>query len=690
MTRDPRYDILFEPVQLGPVTARNRFYQVPHCAGMGHTKPHTAAAMRGAKAEGGWAVVSTEECEIHHTSDVSPYSEQRLWDDSDIPNHALMVDAVHEHGALAAIELAHNGIEAPNQYTRSVTIAPSGGACPGYVPIQARAMTDQDIRDVRKIYRDAALRAKRAGFDVIYVYSGHGLTLPTHFLSKKFNRREDEYGGSLSNRMRLLRELIEDAKDAVGDTCAIAVRISVDESWGADNIEICQESIDVIGTLAELPDLWDVNLSRWEDDSATSRFKPEGFQQQYIQTIKELTTKPVVGVGRFTSPDTMASQIRQGTLDMIGAARPSIADPFLPKKIEEGRIEDIRECIGCNICITGDFTVTPMRCTQNPTVGEEWRRDWHPEIVPRSADCESILIIGGGPAGLECASILAKRGCRVTLAEASIELGGRVGRESSLPGLSAWARVRDYRLQQIGKLANVETYLDSRMEPESVFEFGASHVVIAAGSTWRKDGVGRSDDTSISEAGAAMILTPDDIMAGRMPHGRVVVYDDDHFYMGGVIAEAVRKAGADVTIATPAPDVSHWTHNTLEQTRIQARMIELGIQIRPHATLLCVDSGAAEFECVFTGRRSRIETDWVILVTSREPNDHLYHSLLNLQSRFADSGIRSVGRIGDCLVPGTIAAAVHSGHMWARNLGEHESADVLTTPFKREHAAVNL
>ena len=686
--RDPRYDVLFEPVRLGPVTARNRFYQVPHCSGMGYANPRAAAAMRGTKAQGGWAVVSTEECEIHHTSDVSPYIEQILWDDSDMPNHSLMVDAVHEHGALAAIELAHNGIEAPNLKSRSIPLAPSAGASSaGYYPVQARAMTKQNIKEIRKAYRDAALRARSIGFDIVYVYSGHGLTLPTHFLSTKYNRRTDEYGGPLQNRMRFLREILEDTKDAVGDTCAIAVRISVDTSWGADNIEVDQESLDVISALAELPDLWDVNLSRWKDDSATSRFKPEGFQRQYIKMVKNLTTKPVVGVGRFTSPDTMVAQIQEGVLDMIGAARPSIADPYLPKKIEEGRIEDIRECIGCNICVTGDFTKTPMRCTQNPTVGEEWRRGWHPEIVPDRSGDESVLIVGAGPAGLECARTLAKRGYRVTLAEASTELGGRVSLESNLPGLSAWSRVRDYRIQQILTLKNVEIFLDSRMDCGAVIEFGANRVVLATGAKWRKDGVGRWDDFTITERGAAMIFTPDDVMAGNLPKGNVIVYDDDHFYMGGLLAEVIASGNAEVTLATPAPDVSHWTHNTLEQTRIQAHLINMGIAIRPHAVLNKVGDGDVEFECAFTGESSRIPIDALVTVTSRVPNDYLHNELMDSKDRTSEAGIQSVDCIGDCLAPGTIAAAVHSGHLWARELGFSQE-DKSPVPFKRELSIV--
>jgi dimethylamine/trimethylamine dehydrogenase len=316
MPRDPRYDILFEPVKIGPVVAKNRFFQVPHCNGMGHARPRAHAAMRGIKAEGGWAVVSTEEVEIHASSDISPHIEGRLWDDRDIGALQLVSDAVHAHGALAAIELAHNGMHAANLYSREVPIAPSPICLIGsYTPAQARGMTKADIRAYRRWHRDAALRSRRAGFDIVYVYAGHDLSLAMHFLQARHNRRSDEYGGSLVNRARLLRELIEETKDAIGGDCAVAVRFAVDELRGKDGIESRGEGREVIAMLAELPDLWDVNISDWQNDSATSRFAAEGYQEEFVRFVKGVTSKPVVGVGRFTSPDAMVSQIRRGVLD---------------------------------------------------------------------------------------------------------------------------------------------------------------------------------------------------------------------------------------------------------------------------------------------------------------------------------------------------------------------------------------
>ncbi len=674
MTRDPRFDILFEPVRIGPVTAPNRFYQVPHCNGMGRSYPSSMAEMRRTKAEGGWGVVTTEEVEIHPSADHSPWMGGRLWDDRDVPVLARMCEAVHEHGALVGCELNHAGAMAANRYSRDVPMAPSHTPVALHDPVQARAMDLSDIANLRRWHREAAIRARDAGFDIIYVYAGHQLSTISHFLSPYRNRRSDAYGGSLENRARLLREVLEDTRDAVGDICAIAIRLSVDELMGPQGITSDGDGRELVEMLAEVPDLWDVNISGWENDSATSRFKAAGYQEDYIRWVKGVTSKPVVGVGRYTSPDTMVSLVKNGVLDFIGAARPSIADPFLPKKIEEGRVEDIRECIGCNICVSGDNMFVPIRCTQNPTMGEEWRKRWHPEkIAPRHAD-ESVLIVGAGPAGLEAARALGQRGYAVTLADGAEVLGGRLITERKLPGLSEWGRVVDHRIWQISQMANVETFLASALTPETVQEFAADHVVIATGAKWAADGIGRENPRGISFDPGTRILTPDDIMAGYRPDGPVVIFDDDHFYMGGLMAEVLRKDGIDVTFVTPAAHVSEWTYQTLEQHKIQSRLMEMGVKIKLSHNLTRIAHGKVTLACGYTGAQEDVEAESTVLVTMRNPVDGLSQSL-------AQAGLPSLTRIGDCLAPGTIAAAVYGGHRYAREIGEGEMPNV---PFRRE------
>jgi dimethylamine/trimethylamine dehydrogenase len=682
--RSSHYDILFEPVRIGPLTAKNRFYQVPHCNGMGHRAPSGMAGMRRMKAEGGWAVVCTEVCEIHPSADVSPHSEARLWDDADIPALARAADGIHQYGALAGVELGHHGFRAQNRTTREVPMGPSSHTVVSYDPVQSRMMDKEDIRNLRRWHTAAARRAKRAGFDIIYVYAAHGLTTAMQFLSRRYNQRTDEYGGSLENRARLLRELIEETKDAVGDTCAVPVRICVDELLGPAGLSADGEGRDLIEMLADLPDLWDLTVGDYSNDARPSRFGQEGAHEEYVSFVKKITGKPVVGNGRFTSPDTMVSQVRRGILDFVGAARPSIADPFLPRKVEEGRMGEIRECIGCNICVAADNTYTPIRCTQNPTMGEEWRRGWHPEQVPERESEDQILVVGAGPAGLECAITLGKRGYDVMLAEATEELGGRSAREPRLPGLAMWGRVREYRVEQLNLLPNVQVFLASALTAQDVLDTGANRVIIATGSHWRRDGVARYHRTPITDLDMSAIFTPDDVMDGKSIAGPVIVYDDDHYYMGGVIAEKLRAQGLDVILVTPAPIVSAWSVNTLEQPKIQRQLLEAGVQIRANEAIIAFQNGEATLACAYTGTTRVEKVQSVVMVTARIQNDELYNDLSARQADWEGAGLKTVDRIGDVLAPGTIAAAVFSGHRIARELDREPWGDEV--PFMRENA----
>ena len=687
--RDPRYDILFDPVRIGPLTTKNRFWQVPHCSGMGYRYPNAEAAMRGVKAEGGWGVISTQEAEIHPTSEITPANEARIWNAQDIPALRLVTDAIHEHGALAAIQLVHNGLHTANRYSRMIPLGPSHALYDGNDPVQARAMDKTDIANMRRWYVQAARRAQDSGFDIIYVYAGHDMSVLQHFLARRHNHRTDEYGGSFENRLRLFREVIGDVRDAIGGQCALAVRLAVEELLGPDGITCGGEGRDIIAALAEEPDVWDVNLSNWSNDSQTARFSDEGFQEKYTSFVKSVTTKPVVGVGRYTSPDSMVRVIRKGILDFIGAARPSIADPFLPRKIEEGRIDDIRECIGCNICTSGDNTCVPMRCTQNPTVGEEWRRGWHPERIPPAKTADAVLIIGGGPSGLEATRALAARGVEVTLAEGGAEWGGRISREARLPGLATWGRVRDWRLGQLKNLPNAQTYLQSPMTADDILSYGIPHVALATGARWRGDGVGRSHRLPLAFLAHGPVLTPDDLMgqgaAAITTPGPVVIFDDDWYYMGSLMAEVVAKAGHQVTFITPDVMVGSFSQNTLEQGRIQARLIDLGVRIIPTHLLAGRGQDWLDLACAYSGRVSRIDCGTLVTVTSRLPVDGLWHDLMARQPDWADAGLKSVTRIGDCLAPGTIAAANYAGHLYAQTYDQPPDPDGV--PFRREDLA---
>lgn len=674
------YDVLFEPLQIGPVTAPNRFVMMPYANGHSYLMPNGAIGIRETRAEGGWGIIGMQLSEIDPTSDLSGLPYERLWDEGDVKVHAKSVERIHAHGALASIELGHTGIRSRGIENGYPVFGPSSlPTLKPDMPYSAKAMDKSDIKRLRQSFRDAIGRSKRAGYDIAYVYASHDASILWHFLSPHYNHRSDEYGGSFENRLRLLREVLEEAQDEAAGEMAIALRFAVHEASGPKRITFDGEGRDVVEALAELPDLWDVNISGWSADSATSRYAQEGYQEEFTSFVKQVTNKPVLGVGRFTSPDAMVSQIKRGVLDLIGSARASIADPFLPNKVRDGRIEDIRECIGCNVCVSVELSGVQVRCTQNPTMSEEWRRGWHPEKVQTVVTPQNVLIVGSGPAGLEAALTLARAGHEVTIAEKSEEMGGRVFRESGIKGLSAWGRVRDYRLYQLQQMGNVNLYAGSELDPDAIAEFEADHVLLATGARWLGDGRGRSNLKSIPGF-EGQALTPDDILDGAEVHGPVVIYDDDHYYLANALAVDLAANRHEVHIVTPLPTLAGWMGNTLEQPRMVGELLAAGVRMYPNTTATGWWDGKLSVTRSDTGEPlPEIKGATLLSVTNRMPCTALSDAL-------SAKGIAH-RVIGDAEVPGSIQAAVYSGHRHARELLGHEPEDRI---FKRERPTLFL
>ena len=668
---NPRYQILFEPVTIGPVTAPNRFYQVPHASGMTEANPRARAAFRETKAEGGWGVVSTGAVSTHPSSDDSPLPFARLWDDNDIRSHAMTCDAIHKHGSLAAIELWHGGASVMNRSSRLAPYSPSGipwaATHVGFMGNQRpRIMDQKDIKDVIRWQVDAARRARSAGFDIVYIYAGMGY-LGYEFLLEEYNHRSDEYGGSTENRVRFVAELLEATKEAVGDDCGVALRISLEELRAKPSDHFESQAHEVVSRLSDLPDLWDVKMDSSPTDCGSSRFRAEGAHEPVIDFVKQVTDRPVVGVGRFTSPDTMVSQIKRGVLDLIGGARPSIADPFLPNKVREGREDEIRECIGCNICISSWHDGVPVRCTQNATVGEEWRKGWHPEKFDSPGSNDRILIIGGGPAGLEAALVAAKRGYRVAIADKASEMGGRLLFETGLPGLNSWSRVQDYRLYALQQMGNVDIYTDSELGVEEVLGLEYQRVAIATGARWTRS-LYSSLEIPVGELNMPNVFTPDDLAAGTIPEGPVLVYDFDNYYLGGVIAEHLAAQGIATSYATPAGHASAWTIMTNELPFVQQALHRHNVAINTEALLDSFDGEQVQLANIFTGALTPISARSVVIVGLRLPNTDLFDALSEREPEWKEAGIKSVDRIGDALAAGALVHATYSGHSYARQL----------------------
>jgi dimethylamine/trimethylamine dehydrogenase len=683
MPRDPRFDVLFEPVRIGPKVLRNRFYQVPHCTGFGTDRPGAQARFRAVKAEGGWAAVCTELCSIHPESDRAPRPVARLWDAEDAVNLSLMCDEAHEHGALAGVELWHGGPSSEGSGSREIPGAPTQIPSDHNPLSYPRELDRRDVRDLEGLYAAAARRACDAGFDIVYVYGAHSF-LPLQFLSRYYNKRADEYGGSLERRARFWLETLELVREAVGDDCAIAVRLAVD-AMGPNGIEI-EEGLEFVRLADHLVDLWDVTIGSMADhaaDIAPSRYQDEAWQLPWTGRVREATAKPIVGVGRLTSPERMLEIIRSGLWDLIGAARPSIADPFLPKKIEEGRLDEIRECIGCNVCLARALDHHQIACTQNATAGEEYRRGWHPERFEPAANADrDVLVVGAGAAGMECALVLGRRGLRrVHLVDAALELGGYVGLVSQLPGLGRWARVVDWRRAELAKLANVEVITGVALEAQEAREYGAEIVVVATGAHWAADGLNHLTHASIPGAERVNVLTPERVLAGEEPPGNsVLVYDCEGYFMGVGMAEILATAGRAVRYVTPLQVVGPFLDHTDEGVVVRQGLADLEVQTAVGTELVSIGAG----ECLLRRlrREDLVAADAVVLVTARVSNDALHREL-----KADAAGIEAVYAIGDCVAPRLIADCVFDGHRLAREIDSPDPRRPL--PYLRERRLIS-
>jgi dimethylamine/trimethylamine dehydrogenase len=697
MPRDPRHDILFEPIRIGPKSLKNRFYQVPQCTGAGTLKPGANAAHRAVKAEGGWAALCTESCSIHPEVNQTLSTCTTIWDEGDVIAHRHMTDACHRYGALAGIELGAGGVK-DNLLTRYIAPAfdrfPSGGI-PKVYTYEAR---EEDIRRIMQMYADAARRAIDAGFDILYIHGAAGV-FPMHALSRHFNRRTDRYGGSFENRARFWTEALETIRNVADGQCAIATRIAIDDLSGPWGMELHDEGLRFVELVTRdgLVDLWDVIVGgsgedKWGEDSGPSRFYKSNHQAPWNREVKRIANVPVVGVGRFTDPDEMAQVLRSGQLDIIGAARPSIADPFLPRKIDEGRVEDICECIGCNMCISRFNLGTTIICTQNPTVMEEYRRGWHPERFSPAPHPTDVLVVGAGPSGLECARVLGLRGYKVSLVEAETTLGGHLRDVVRLPGLAEWGRVISFREVQLRRMTNVEILRGAGMVgADDVLGFGAARVVLATGARWVGDGLGAMGPETVPGAAAehAYCVTPEQFFAGKPVGQRVVVLDADGYFMASSIAEILADQGRQVTIVTQLEKVAPMTDLTLEGYNLKRMMREKGIRervghwveaLRPagnHVDVLAYDlyrDGSRRTTEPTTGVYPRrlgtaveiLECDTVILCTARESCTELYDALYVRRDEWAANGIELVVRAGDCLAPRYLADAIFDGHRIAR------------------------
>ncbi|TDD82854.1 FAD-dependent oxidoreductase [Actinomadura rubrisoli] len=679
--RDERYGRLFQQVRIGPKVAANRFWSSPYATGWRMDQIDREAAHRGVRAEGGWAVVNTGEVAFDPHSRNAWLDGLELSGENDARTLVGVVEAVHAYDALAAIELVHLGAAADPKQDRLPALAPSQMQGNGLFFSQAipKTMDADDIRRVQADWITAARRARDVGFDIVNIHAAHGY-LPVQFLTAYHNRRTDGYGGSLANRARFLREILEGVRREIGDDVAIAVRFAI-EGHGNGALP-ADEALEVVRMLDHLVDVWDVaqgGLATTEYDLTPSRLFPEGFSLTWTRRMREATGKPVVGTGRFTDPDLMARAVASGDLDFIGAARPGIADPFLPRKLAAGVYAQVRECIGANHCARSQAR-GQLGCSQNPTTGEEARRGWHPERLPSPPEPEpSVLVIGAGPAGLEFATTLARRGFSlVHLVDEHDEPGGYLRWFRRLPGFAPWGRVIEHREALLKEFPGATFVPNTRMSVDDVLEYGAEVVVLATGAPWAKIGVSFVDNEPIPGADAALanVATPEQLLDGKaLPGKRVVVYDCEGDLTGIALAQWLQQRDYTVEIVTPFGQVAGQADQDNVGPALRAEVIAAGGSLSAATLLVRVCPGHVVLEGEAGVRRS-VPADGVVLVIRRESDDELYRELAAVDpARLRANGIGEIHRIGDCVAPASVADTVFDAHRVAREVGSKDPSE---------------
>lgn len=479
-----KYPHLSSPITIAGVTFKNRMFSAP----MGGTDitndgcigPKSTAFYE-LRAKGGAGAVTVSECMVHPETDGSHAYHLDTAILNSLAGAAYTADAIRRHGAMPSIELSHSGMYAGtymtdktkqhsmNQWGPSDTVRPDG--------VEVKALTKEMIDEIVASYAKVAGLAKRAGFEMIMIHGGHGW-LVNQFLSPYFNKRTDEYGGTLENRCRLAIEILKAVREAVGPKFPIEFRLSGSELFegGYDLEEGCR----IAEQIQPYIDLLHVSAGTYQRGFGTthpSMFKDHGCNVYLAAEIKKHVSVPVATIGGLNSPEQMEEIIASGQADIVYMARALLADPFLPEKITENRPEEIVQCLRCFTCMAERAVTATRRCTVNPLIGRELEGS---EIQPAPVK-KKVIVAGGGPGGLYAAYIAARRGHEVILCEKEAELGGILVSEQALPFKKEMYELSEtYAL--LAKNAGVEFRLNTEVTAEYVEKESADALIIGVGS----------------------------------------------------------------------------------------------------------------------------------------------------------------------------------------------------------------
>ncbi len=661
------YPTLFSPMRIGPKVARNRTWMSAHATLLvkDHVFTDEHVAYYAERAKHGVAVITMECMAVHETS--LPYRGKALsYDPRMVPQYRKIADAVHEHGALLLAQPWHRGRETNSVASGHPVWAPSAVPCAVYREMP-HVMTVQDIDAIREGYRLSARHARDGGLDGVEVHSmAHGYLL-NQFLSPATNHRNDAFGGSLENRLRLVMEIIQATREECGSDMIVGVRINSDD--GHEGGLRPDDWAEIAGrmTASGLIDYVSCSHGTYLNRMLIYPTSPEshGFQMAATRKVKQAVDRPVVGVGRIVTPAEAEKHLANGDCDFVAMARALIADPEWVAKAQRAEAEDIRPCVGANWCMSSIFAQAPIACIHNPAAGQE--RELGAGTLKRADRAKKVAVVGGGPGGMRAALTARQRGHDVTLFERGHELGGQVRLWSRAPSRTELAGVADWLEGQIVK-AGVQIRTQTIATEEMLLADGYESIVVATGSKGLRHGwtplrPEKWNDAPVPGTDQPHVISYMEALRERIAPGqRALIYDGLGGRQAVVTAEYLASQGAQVEFVTwlgqPAPDLAA----SRDWGKTYGMLKRMGMRFATDLELVAIEGSTVRLRDVYTKEdvvREGIDT--VVLALGAEAQDGLFHALAPRRAQGLDLRL-----IGDALAPRRADSAIKEGEAAGR------------------------